>query len=484
MEATQYRNLQPPGGFPKIVRRLFAITLLLAVVPSSADAASRFVIRGGGFGHGVGMSQYGALGQAQAGRGYQQILRHYYSDTAVGRLESSPSVRVLLQSNRGTVSFTGAVAAGDRVLQPDATYRAKPSGGNVNLYSSSGRRLKTFAGPLRAVPPAGGAFRLVGGSWSGTYRGALELRPSLFGGMNAINAVDLEDYVRGVVSAESPSSWPAEALKAQAVAARSYAITTSKGGSGWDHYPDTRSQMYRGVSAETGPTNAAVNATAREVVTYDGKPIVTYFFSTSGGRTENVEFGFPGGKPHPALKSVADPWDKVSPRHRWGPITMSRARAQRKLGSWVKGTFRGIKVTRRGVSPRIVSAEVVGSRGRTTVSGPALRTRFGLYDTWIYFALIESNGRRSDPGNGNADDIGRAASLAARSRFRGSIHGTIGTVREGTGVKVQKQVGARRWRTVGQTRVGSGGRYRMTVERRGTYRVVVSGLAGPAVKIR
>src|SRR4029453_7120150 len=93
----------------------------------------------------------------------------------------------------------------------------------------------------------------------------------------------------GVVARESPSSWPLEALKAQAVTARTYAITTSKAGTGFDQYADTRSQVYGGVAAESIATNAAVAATGGQVVTYDGAPVVTYFFSTSGGRTENVE---------------------------------------------------------------------------------------------------------------------------------------------------------------------------------------------------
>jgi stage II sporulation protein D len=358
----------------------------------------------------------------------------------------------------------------------------RPEGANVALLSPTGRKLKTFAAPLRIVPPAGGAFRLVGGPGSGTYRGALEVRPSLSGALNAINAVDLESYVRGVVAAESPASWPAQALNAQAVAARTYAITTSKGGVGWDHYPDTRSQVYRGVAAETPTTDAAVAATRREVVTYDGKPIITYFFSTSGGRTENVEFGFPGGKPHPALRSVEDPWDRVSPRHRWGPVRMTAAQAARKLRGLVKGSFRGIEVTRRGVSPRVVSAEIVGSGGRTTVSGPTLRTRFGLYDTWMYFALIDAKGNREDGGSARADDVG-AGAAAARNRFIGAVSGTVGYVRRGTKLQVQRRVG-RRWLTVVRTHVGRGGRYRATVARRGAYRVVVSGLTGPTVTLR
>ena len=128
----------------------------------------------------------------------------------------------------------------------------------------------------------------------------------------------LDDYLQGVVPAESPASWPAEALKAQAIAARTYAITTAKS-DGFDHYADTRSQVYKGVGIETAATNAAVAATRGQIVTYDGRPVVTYFFSTSGGRTEDVENTTLGTEPKPWLKSVEDEFDSVSPRHRWGP---------------------------------------------------------------------------------------------------------------------------------------------------------------------
>ena len=187
--------------------------------------------------------------------------------------------------------------------------------------------------------------------------------------MNAINAVSLEDYVAGVVSRESPSSWPLEALKAQAVAARTYAVTTSKAGAGFDQYADTRSQVYGGVAAETASTNQAVAATRGQVVTYEGEPVVTFFFSTSGGRTENVENTNLGTAPKPWLKSVADPYDGVSPKHRWGPIKLTlRAGRRASSSGLVKGRFKGIKVVRRGRSPRIVSADIVGTGGRTRVS--------------------------------------------------------------------------------------------------------------------
>src|SRR5437763_5943228 len=105
----------------------------------------------------------------------------------------------------------------------------------------------------------------------------------------AVNAVDLDGYVKGVVPGEVPASWPPEALKAQAVAARTYALTTDAGGSLFDQYADTRSQVYGGISAETPATNVAVRDTAGQIVTYRGRPATTYFFSTSGGKTENVQ---------------------------------------------------------------------------------------------------------------------------------------------------------------------------------------------------
>ena len=127
--------------------------------------------------------------------------------------------------------------------------------------------LLTTEAPLRLDAPAGKALRLRGtalnGLLSGRYRGALEVRPAATGGVNAINAIGLENYVRGVISGESPASWPSAALQAQAVAARSYAITTSRSKKdGFDQYPDQRSQVYRGVKAEFPTTDAAVAATA------------------------------------------------------------------------------------------------------------------------------------------------------------------------------------------------------------------------------
>jgi stage II sporulation protein D len=458
-----------------LARTLFAILFLLAA-PAAAAAAddATLTIRGAGFGHGVGMSQYGALGFAQQGTGYRDILAHYYSGTAIGSDGAGKTVRVLLQTTRGAAAFSNATQAGGRKLDPRSTYFARPRAGtSVDLVSAKGRRLATVSAPLRVTSTGPVAVRA-----KGSYRGALELRPA-GSGLNVVNAVSMEDYVQGVVPVESPASWPAEALKAQAVAARSYALTTSKGGAGFDQYDDTRSQVYGGVRVEATSTNAAVGATRGEVVTYQGRPVTTFFFSTSGGRTEDVENTSLGTRPLPWLKSVSDPYDGVSPKHRWGPVRMSLSAAGKKLGGLVKGTFRGIEVVQRGTSPRVVAADVVGTQGRTRTTGAVLRARLGLLDTWAFFTSVST--REETPPEAKpepADDTGGAT---ASTTAGGALRGTILPARRGT-VTLEQQT-RHGWREVGTAKVHRDGSYRFGLCAKGTYRVRAGSAAGPVVRV-
>ncbi|HEY3190941.1 MAG TPA: SpoIID/LytB domain-containing protein, partial [Solirubrobacteraceae bacterium] len=225
----------------------FAVTGAALAAPS-AHAASTFTIKGAGYGHGVGMSQFGAYGYAQHGAGYRDILGHYYSGTSLGQAPDGWIVRVLLRSPR-VAFFTGATKAGDRPLQPDKVYRATAElDGSMMLRSPTNRKLARFPAPLQVTSEQPITLRgaAANGLRDGQYRGWLEFRPGPVGNVLAINALGLEQYVAGVVSAESPSTWPAAALQAQAVAARTYAITSNAGGAlGFDQYADTRSQMYR-----------------------------------------------------------------------------------------------------------------------------------------------------------------------------------------------------------------------------------------------
>jgi SpoIID/LytB domain protein len=210
-----------------------------------------------------------------------------------------------------------------------------------------------------------------------------------------VHRVPLERYVRGVVSAEVPASWPMAALEAQAIASRTYALTAHAGGSIFDVYADARSQVYLGKLAETPRTNAAVADTARQIVTYGGHPAISYFFASSGGLTEDVQNGFPGSAPEPWLRGVPDPYDQ-GPLHRWS-ITLTLAAAASRLHGLIHGALRGIEVLKRGYSPRILSAYVLGSHGPTEVSGSELAARLGLYATWAYFSITSSRGQEAEP---------------------------------------------------------------------------------------
>jgi stage II sporulation protein D len=350
---------------------IIALALTALLAPASADAS--WEIKGRGFGHGVGLSQYGAYGFAKQGRGYKQILGHYYTRTKLGRA-GGKQVRVLLGSGGDSVGFRGADRACGEAINPERRYTLDADGGGVALRGDGGR-----IGGCGKEGKASGGLKIGG---FGRYRGALVARND-GGSLLVINQLGLEGYVKGVVPNEVPSSWPKQALRAQAVVARSYGVATSRGGS-FDHYADTRSQVYDGKGSETSATNAAVAKTAKRVVEYRGEVAVTYYFSTSGGQTENSEFGFSGGSKVPYLKSVEDPFDGTSPVHKWTE-RLSDDEMESELAGLFSGKLKKVDVTERGRSPRIVRARVVGSAGSTTVTGDTLRSRLGLRSTWARF---------------------------------------------------------------------------------------------------
>jgi stage II sporulation protein D len=374
-----------------------ALTFALAVPVTAAEARVSWVIEGRGYGHGVGMSQYGAYGYARAGKGYSWILRHYYRGTSVGTLGGATDpggvgagmrragrvVRVLLRIDPNDVIFGGASGACGRRLVPSRSYRAHRRGAAVQLRSVTGRLLAGCGRRLRAT---GGGRVLIGGL--GSYRGALEALPtrSAAGSLNVINAVSVDRYVRGVVPREVPSSWPYAALRAQTVAARSFALSSGVGGNGFDLYADTRSQAYGGVAAETPRTNRAAADTRGEVVKYGSEIAQTFYFSTSGGRTESVENSFYGPS-IPYLKSVVDRFDHHSPLHTWR-LRLSGPEISARLGPYLKGKLRRIVIVERGDSPRIVWARLIGTRGTSGIRGDNLQYALGAYDRWMTFRKV------------------------------------------------------------------------------------------------
>ena len=347
-------------------------------------------ITAGGDGHGIGMSQYGAEGYAEHGASAAQILAHYFTGTSLGTVDANQTVRVLLTTHgAGFAGATGVSAPGAQAtLQAADTYTVSVDHQGRLVLTTGGHALRRrFAAPLTVTGPS--PLQVLG---RGTYRGSLEYSPDGHGGVQTVDVVGLDDYVRGVVAAEMPATWAPAALQAQAITARTYAITTTVSGNGYDLYDDTRSQMYGGVDAETPASDAAVAATAGRVVTYAGHPVVTYFFASSGGHTESIQNVWPGTSPEPWLVGVPDPYDAADgdPYHL---ITrrLSLAAARARLRGLVKGALLAVHVTQTGVSGRVISAQVLGTKGSTTVSGSQLAGALNLPTTLLSFQTITTH---------------------------------------------------------------------------------------------
>ncbi len=365
---------------------IVAVSLLagLAAAPQALAAPAEFSFVGRGFGHGVGMSQYGAYGAALTGWGEARIIRHYYPGTTLGRTTPDQRrVRVLLQERRlrTAVVATRAVlarpASGPPVPLPAGPLRVARDAGGAVVTDRAGRAY-SLALPVRLTSRAPLA---VGGV---RYRGAMELHAEGTRRVEVVNDVPLEGYLRGVVPQEVPASWArraAAAVRAQAIVARSYAVASRSRGAHFELHADTRSQVYGGLDAEDPRAGAAVAATAGRVVRRDGAVVRTYFFSSSGGRTESAAVVW--GVPATHLVSRPDPFDRVSPYHRWAEPVRLRGDALAD-GLGLDAPVTDIRVLERARSPRVVRARVTTADGASTiVSGARLQAAAGLRSTWF-----------------------------------------------------------------------------------------------------
>ena len=377
-----------------------AATLALAsAAVAAAPARADLVLNGHGWGHGVGLSQYGAYGYALLdGRDHAWILGHYYPGTALAR-SGTGSMRVLLKRTR-TPKLCGVTrlraADGRRVrLSEQGQYKLSLSRGRVRVVTtSSGRTRARLTGPVTAT--GGSSWCLRGAAQNGVrdgfYRGSARLIAD-GRALLVVNRVGLESYLRGVVPSEMPSSWPAEALQAQAVIARSYALRSRRAATfPYDVFADVRSQVYGGLAREVPSTTAAVTATKRQVVTAGGTVAQTFFFSTSGGRTATNEEVW-GGVPIAYLRSVDDPHDDLSPYHDW-TARFTDAAARRKLRSLGVGAVRDMAVTTRTPSGRAATIEVRGKDATVEVAASRIQALLGLRSTWFDVAKKASPAKR------------------------------------------------------------------------------------------
>jgi stage II sporulation protein D len=376
----------------------------VAAVPGAAPgqsypvpAGGTFTVHGHGFGHGHGMSQYGADGAASRGAGYQDILRFYYPGTtpaaAGGRL------RVLVTSDT-TPDLVVSPAAGLVVhdlgsgttyplpVVPGATrWRLAVVGTRTVLdYRTTGWHrlspggLPTLVGdgqfgadvPLTLWTPSGGH----------TYRGGLRAASPTpgSGARVTVDVVTVEDYLRAVVPAEMPASWSPEAVKAQAVAARTYAVWSrdQRARLPWQICDTYSCQVYRGVAEEDPRTDLAVAQTAGQVLTYGGRAAFTQFSASSGGWTAA------GSQPYLVAQPDAYDAQPANPVHSW----TTRLPASRLTRAYPRiGRLKRLLVTRRDGhgewGGRVLTVVLDGTRRDVTLSGDRFRSAFGLRSTWF-----------------------------------------------------------------------------------------------------
>ncbi|HST14176.1 MAG TPA: SpoIID/LytB domain-containing protein, partial [Gaiellaceae bacterium] len=407
-------------------------TTASAPPPASATSTAPLVVAftGHGWGHGIGLGQWGAYGYALHGLAYDKILGHYYPGTTLGQAHVA-TVRVLVASKQkvtlaSTTSWTIVDATGAKtVLDP----------GSLPVDSTFTVDGTVLEPPLKITAKAPLS---VGGT---AYRGKLTL--ALDGGLvDVVDTVGLEQYLKAVVPSEMPSRWPAAALEAQAVAARSYALANLTKGRPYDLYGDARSQVYGGVPAESDAASAAVDATKGQVVLYRGKVANALFFSTSGGRTVSALEAT--GVDVPYLASVADPYDTLSPYHDWGPVLYDAKAVAKQLK--LSGSIASISVAT-GVSGRVKSL-VVSSADDTqvTLTGNQVRNALGLRSTWFAPALLQLS------------PAARTITSGGALTLRGLAHGATGLSLE------EKPAGSSAWADAGPIPVDPDGTFALVVK--------------------
>jgi stage II sporulation protein D len=389
---------------------LTAVALALACVPV-ASAKTLFVLNGQGWGHGVGMSQWGAYGLAKQGRTYDQIMAHYFQGTTIG-VHPSQTIRVLLAGGRTslTLGSSAPFLVGTRTHGPGLAQVTR-SNGRIRVEGLTG----TFASPV-TLAPTGGSLLQLGAA---RYRGTIVV--SIVGGrLRAVNHVGLEHYVRGVVPRESPSTWPAAALQAQAVAARSYALASGGHCGSGLFCPNTSDQVYGGADAERASTNAAVAATAARVVLYGGAVAQTFFSASNGGRSAAAVDVW--GSPVPYLASVADPADlnASNPNRSWRALRTA-LELRRALGLQRTPSDGTVQLNSSG---RVGRLQFTGPGWVTPVQGgESIRRRLGIKSNHFRLGVLSLRPQRTRVVFGDRLKIGALVRNLARGKLQRRRHG-------------------------------------------------------------
>jgi SpoIID/LytB domain protein len=394
-------------------------TKLAIGVPTSFHL-NGFLFKGRGNGHGLGMSQWGARGRAASGQDYKKILSTYYTGTRIDTRDTSGTVRIALTDDpvdlarpwprlfgplafiAGPVSVDGQsqleTAAGAS-LGFDANGAGQPTAFVVAADGSRGAPVViTRTLTIHTSSPAGirtNIMQVMGGDFrSGAeqrrYAGSLQIVPKGGATVLPVNLLPMEDYLKGVVPAEMPPYWGVEALKAQAIAARTYAIGHVGRAGDFDLRASESDQAYSGLTDQRAESNAAVDGTRGQALTYQGQLITAFYMASDGGHTVSSEYRFVQWDHGPKLRShlgyltgISDTFDRA-PSWQVGPFSADGAAVLLKDNGLNLGDHLvGIDVLQKEPSGRVVGVRLRGSSKSVEISGPALRFYFGFPDTLV-----------------------------------------------------------------------------------------------------
>jgi SpoIID/LytB domain protein len=433
-----------------------AVAFLASAPTAIAWPTSDVVITGHGFGHGRGMGQWGAYGYATSySWNYQQILSHYYGGTILATDPASTmTVDLSALDGSGSVVVTAAKPfnAGGVAIPAGGAVRLSLVNGHYELGISAGcgkpRQSTKTSGVTGVITPPTSIVNpddllticYDGGGGTRGYRGSLSL--VLGSGITrVVNTVPTELYLQGVVPRESPASWGdaaggkgLEALKAQAVAARTYASRSAR--YSWAKICDNQNcQVYggavlNGLIIEDSRTNAATSATAGKVLKNSSSQLVSAEFSSSSG-------GWTAGGTFPAVEDLGD---AASPYHNWS-VTIPASTVGDAFGV---GSLRSISTSRNGLGAdggRVLSAVVTGSAGSVTVTGDQFRSALGLRSDWFTVAnpapvvpTISYSNSLSAPSADIMQAFGRPKDIPIACDFNGDHTDTGGVYRPSEGM--------------------------------------------------
>jgi stage II sporulation protein D len=416
---------------PAVPRRLAATVAALTAgllslpmtVPTAPAAAAAEVhprpatgvlqVTGHGYGHGRGMSQWGAAGAATTGLTYDRILGFYYAGTKLESKTPESAMRVWISADTDNITQVQPVsglrlttAHGTHVL-PTAVGGAAVTGWRARRVASGELRVEWLSGAdgrWAAYAPVTAAGAQVDFSRTGngeitivlpkgarrTVRErvrAVKAPGSSLTAVRTVAVMSMTSYLRSVVPAEMPASWPAEALKAQSVAARTYAARLREArpkSQPWDVCDTVSCQVFSGTSTEHARSDAAVTATAGRYLTRDGALVMTEFSASNGGWSVSA------GSRYPHMVAKADPYDGVVERfgsmvstHAWS-ATVSMATLEKAYPA--AGRIGSVQVLERDGNGawggRVRSVRIVGAKGSVTVSGDAFKAAAGLRSVW------------------------------------------------------------------------------------------------------